>query len=127
MTVKEFIQVYENNSEYEIEVVNYIPYLQKVELCKSLIRYTTNGELIDFEIDSSLRNVMYKMMLVDAYTEIDVDFNSVTDEFDLIEEKDLMPEILSLIPQNEIVRFDQIMECLLRDLQTSLSIRRNSK
>lgn len=127
MTVKEFIQVYENNSEYEIEVVNYIPYLQKVELCKSLIRYTTKVDFKDFEIDSSLRNIMYQMSLINVYTEIDVDFNSITDEFDLIEEKGLMPEILSLIPQNEIIRFDQIMECLLKDLQTNLSIRRNER
>ena len=48
MTVKEFIQVYENNSEYEIEVVNYFKTLE------SLAKYEKIDEKTILEIHKNI-------------------------------------------------------------------------
>lgn len=125
MTLNEFIELYDKSQEYEIEVVDYIPYVDKVSLCKSIIDNTTNVDIDNFDIDSSYRNVLYKLSLIDLYTNIDVDFDNIFNQYDLLERRILTQEIIDFIPQEELFRFDMIMECLLNDLHTRLTIRRN--
>ena len=125
MTLNEFIISYDSHPEYELEIVDYIPYEQKLDMCKSIINATTNTDLDEFEIDSCLRNVFYKMTLINLYTNIDIDFDHIIDEYDMLESRNLTDDIIHLIALEELRRFDMLMECLLSDLRTHLSLRRN--
>ena len=120
MTVQEFIDLYnsyeDNIEDLELEIVEYVPFLQKVNLCKAIIEDTTYDEKKNFKMNSALRNLLYKLVLVDTYTDVDIDFGDPYEEYDALESEYALTTLLSYIDEEEIRRFDEIMQCELNDL-----------
>lgn len=120
MILQEFLDKYysatEADEELELEIVEYIPFEKKVDVCRAIIDDTTHDSEDNFLMNSAFRNVMYRMVLIDVYTNIDIDFGNITGEFDVLESKGLVDYLLSFIPSEEINRFDTIMQCELNDL-----------
>ena len=120
MTVQDFIDLYntyEGEAEnIELEITEYVPFAQKVDLCRAIIEDSTYDKDKNFKMNSALRNVLYRMVLVDTYTNIDIDFGNAVKEYDLLESEYALTTLLSQIDEEEIRRFDEIMQCELNDL-----------
>ena len=56
------------------------------------------------------------MVLVDLYTNLDVDFGSLANEYDLLKSNKVLDEILKKVPEDEMVEFDRILEMVNADL-----------
>lgn len=120
MTVQEFIEKYSSNDTQELNIIDYIPFLNKVEICSAIIDDTCyeDGEL---HMNSPARNVMYRMMLVNVYTDIDVDFGNYAEEYDLLrvnfgDKEPALGWILSVLNEDDVREFDEIMQMMLADL-----------
>lgn len=120
MTVKEFVDLFDSYEadveNIELGIVNYIPFNQKVDLCRAIIDDTTHDENGDFKMNSAFRNVLYRLVLINTYTNIDIDFGNAVEEFDMLESRYAFATLLSYIDEDEIRRFDEIMQCELNDL-----------
>jgi len=121
MTTQEFIDQYEKYidtgfDDIELEVVDYIPFDKKCEICEAIIYDSTYDKDGDFNINSAYRNLLYRMTLINAYMNVDIDYNNITEEFDELEMRDAVSFLLGYIDESEIARFDEIMQCKLNDL-----------
>ena len=120
MTVQEFIDLFDSYEgdagNIELEIVEYVPFNQKVDLCRAIIDDTTHDKNGDFKMNSAFRNVLYRLVLINTYTNIDIDFGNAVEEFDMLESRYAFGFILSHINDDEIRRFDEIMQCELNDL-----------
>lgn len=123
MNVERFIEEFniaKKKENYVMEHINniYIPYLEKSTWCKKIITISTEKFLDDKKIYSSdtvTRHLFYIMTLVNLYTNIDVDFNKISEQYDLLAENGILKIIISLIPSDEREEFDMILEMMQDD------------
>lgn len=120
MKIKDYVK--DTNQSVEL-ITEYIPYCTKVDNCKRIVDATCYriNELLEtnvnqFRLDSTSQYLLYVMVLVDLYTNLDVDFGSLANEYDLLKSNKVLDEILKKIPENEMVEFDRILEMVNADL-----------
>ena len=132
MTTKDFVKKYKelNSKENIVNLINnriktdYIPYVQKVNVCEIIVNATNKvknkinddkNEYI-FKDNSPLRKLLYNLYIISLYTDIEIDFQNPSDEFDLLDENDLFDMIFNAIKPNEIHKFDMILEMVVNDM-----------
>lgn len=131
MTVKEFVEQYNGfkNSELKDRCINghitttYIPYSQKVEQCTRLARQTTHTtvevgkkEVSVFSSIQTSRFMLFNLILIDSYTDIDIDFSDGVKEFEMLDELELTDKIICKIPEREYQYYRQILEDCIDDI-----------
>lgn len=144
MKVKEFVEGYnkiaiENlKKKYitdNIEVNSYISFVDKSSLCQRVINATTfeydeDGKRTEnISINSVSRFLIFTMSVIDVYTNLEVDMNNVTKEYDLLNENGLIelfinsdPNGSSIIPLKEYSEMQAILNMTLDDtLQNNMS------
>lgn len=127
MKVIEFIERY-NARENKINFIRnnittqYIPYEIKVDKCLKILDstcYRKNEKTgkKELHIVSTSINLLYKMVLVDLYTDIDIDFNDILKEYNLLNNgRNCLQDILNNIPEREYVEFDEILNMCKQDM-----------
>ena len=103
ITVKDFVNKYkleQNKQDFlEIHVVkNYVPLETKLNDCDRIVKstyYWTNPVTgkSELKVMSTNTYVMFTMKMIDRYTDIELDFRQVIEEYDMflkMEESDLM-------------------------------------
>lgn len=97
-------------------VADYIPSFEKIKYCNYIIDKTCY-ENKRFVMNSAFRSILYPMILIDIYTSIEVNFDNIYEEYDCLEMYGLLDYLMTnVIPNAEILRFDEILQCLLNDL-----------
>ena len=124
MTVKNFIEEYIKNNDTSIIkkhiTYEYLPFVKKCNLCERIIKSTYYKKNEDgtskFYVDSVAKHMLFNLVVVDTYTDIDIDFNRAADEYDLLEEHGLFELIASLISERELSELMNILDMKEKDV-----------
>lgn len=136
MTVREFVDKYENgNKEFnkynfarDHIVKTYLPYIQKVALAKTLNDATmykwvastdengnpTKVKTDQVKISSHIRNLIFKRMVIENYTDLEVEESSFYNEYDLLQECGAMDYILSYL-DDDLGEFKSVCDMIKDD------------
>ena len=136
MTVREFVEKYKNENEkldryHFIEnhiVKTYLPYIQKVALAKTLNDATMykwvesadeNGNPIKVKTDqvkvsSHIRNLLFKRMVIENYTDLKVEESSFYNEYDLLQECGAMKMFLDIV-EEDLKEFESVCDMIKND------------
>ncbi|MBQ0036430.1 MAG: hypothetical protein KBT35_05890 [Firmicutes bacterium] len=139
-TVKEFVDKYnsiatDNLKEKfirdNLEIKNYIGFSEKCSLAKRIINVTTfekdeNGkDTGNIKVDSVSRYLLFTLSVIDKYTNINVDFKKVTEEYDELNSNGLIELFVgekSIIPLKEYSELQTLLNMILDDtLQNNMS------
>lgn len=125
ISINDFIRCYNEKSQDRKQeyiekhiVVKYIPYTEKIALCESIIKNTCTVTIDDktmFSSNSPAREMFFKLALIKKYTDIEIDFSKCVEQYDLLEEKEITFEIISLLPEVEIERLNNMLSSMLED------------
>ena len=128
MTVEEFVNEYvdiEEGKEKEfflehIDTTLYVPYRSKLNLCTQIVNLTTHTETDEetlFWMNTPARALMFKIKLIETYTDIELDYTAdILEIYDQLERFDLIDTILSYIDQKELQRFSDILTYVGEDV-----------
>ena len=128
-TVKEFCKKYndtkieQTKSELIERIMNphYVPYEMKIAVCENIIKATyyknsEDGKSKTLHVNSPSQYLLFCLNLVKQYTYIDVDFKNVLEDFNLLNESELIDVIYSNIPERELKEFRMILEMVESDI-----------
>ena len=114
-TVKDFCEKYngtniEKTKETLIEKImnpHYVPYEMKITICEKIIEksYYKENDHDGFKkihINSPAQYMLYCLWLIKQYTHINVDFSNSLEEFNLLNEYELLDIIFNSIPEREL-------------------------
>lgn len=118
--VNEFKNV-ENKEEFVLQhiVDKYVPFIEKVERCKTLVRVTTEKIIEDdrkiYSNNSSNRHLLHILNLMKYYTDLEIDFNSPADAYDMLTESKALYVIHENLPKGELAEWQMILDMELSD------------
>lgn len=126
MKTKEFIKQYnsrENKADFCKNHISttYVPYETKVDKCLKILDstcYRKNEKTgkKELHIVSTSIYVLYTMVLVQSYTDIEIDFSNIVSEFNLLNNRNYLVDILNEIPEKETVEFKMILDMCQSDM-----------
>lgn len=126
ITVKDFVNRYkleQNKQDFlEIHIVKrYVSLETKLDDCDRIIKntyYWTNPvtEKSEFKVMSTNTYVMFTMKMIDRYTDIELDFRQVIEEYDMLMAEGLIDALYSLIPERELKEYDMFLKMEESDL-----------
>lgn len=138
MQLKEFVQEYEKNKTNNIrekylkdtiQVKDYIDFMDKCNLSKRILdstmfKFDDNGNKTSkIDINSVMKNVLFVMVIIDTYTNIDVNFEDIINEYNMLEKNSLIEKFIcldnpekSIISTTEILRMKSIMDMQFDDI-----------
>lgn len=117
-------------------VKTYIPFHTKMAICDNIINATThevkrdlNGNIVygednkpmngDFHVDSAMRFLLFTMNLIDIYTNLKVDFDNISIEYDALNEIGLIQVIMMLLPKEEISEIKTMLDMKYDDVMVN--------
>ena len=134
MTVEQFVKemkvmLQEKDSELKkyLEdriITTYIPYTQKIAYCKNILDYTMYKTVLDKKIyypDTTMQYVFYTLTLINIYTDINIDFKNVVNDYELLDSKNLIHYLINNdnsygIPTEELDKFQTIFNMMRNDI-----------
>ncbi len=131
MKIKEFVEGYMNYTdslkgeylEENIKIVNYLPFLKKDVLAQKIVEVTTyqfenytkedgtigRRKTNKIHINSTSQTLLFYRVLIENYTNLEIETKGFYEEYDLLNESGLLEELVlnyeghpSLIPAKEI-------------------------
>lgn len=122
MTVDEFIKEYEKYKSEDNKInfikkhiINtYVPYEEKIRLCSNIVE---RSSVIDnkYKSNSPIRYMTYSLIIIDKYTDIDIDLKQSLSIFNKLEELDLVRILVQYMPKSELQKFDMIYNMVQED------------
>lgn len=129
MTVDQFLLLYKQNAnkdEYvaqRVDQYKYVTYGEKVAICTAIVKHTMyekitlSGEEVEiFKQNTPLRELFYKLMLIKTYSDIEIDMSAPASEYDKLNEKGLIYQLISSIPEKEYLEMDSILGMIIDDI-----------
>lgn len=98
-----------------IKIRQYVPYAEKVNELRGLViasHIRDDGEIIMNSPKQYLCNMLAIMIL---YTDLEVNKDNWTEEYDMLREARLMDPILDMIPGDDLQEFDILRKMILDD------------
>lgn len=127
-TVKEFCKKYNETNVVETKnalidkIMNphYVPYEMKITICEKIIeksyyKKSKQDNIEKIHVNSPAKYMLYCLWLVKQYTYIEMDFSNSLEEFNLLNEHDLLNNIIKKIPEKEHREFQMILEMIEND------------
>ena len=115
MKVENFLKQFKTSTNQSMTCekrikTKYVPFLEKLEKCVSIIQRTSSKRLPDsdeeiYQANSPARMVFINLTLIDLYTDIEIDFTRSIDFYDMLEKEDALVPLIAAIPQTEVDRF----------------------
>ena len=124
MTLEKFIAQYKVASDKEKFLeerikVKYIPYNEKIVLCKAVVKNTMHTTINNKEIfllDSPGEFLFFHLMLIKKYTDIDIDMkDNPLVVYDSLDELGLIDALIGSIPDSEYIKFKTILDMVKDD------------
>lgn len=120
MTIKEFVEKYnaiatdrlkEDYLNDNLHIKTYLPFLTKVTLADKLAKVTTlDKDTGNVNIKSDVNYLLFCRMIVEQYTDLQVETEGFYEEYDLLNESGLLNKIMQMIPEKEITEFKMICD-----------------
>lgn len=133
MTIREFCDAYKAKNfmntkqgieerikwiKNELNIVPYLPFAEKRELCKNVLDACCTKENGLVKVDSVTRYILFTISVIDKYTELEFnseeDYDSL-DEYDMLCESKLLNPILELIG-DEYAACNNMLNMMLDDV-----------
>ena len=126
MTIKEFTEKYsaiatdrlkEDYLNDNLHIKTYLPFLTKVTLADKLAKVTTlDKDTGNVNVKSDVNYLLFCRMIVEQYTNLQVETEGFYEEYDLLNETGLLDKIMQMIPEKEIAEFKMICDMKKSDL-----------
>lgn len=98
-----------------LKLKDYVSFLRKMEICDGIIQRSmfVNDEYIP---NTPFLNLSLQMKLIDLYTTVGVNAKDVVGDYDILAASNLIDYLfMYVIPEEEITRFQEMMEQRLSD------------
>lgn len=138
MTVKEFLEdlnkvnsktVKEERMKKNLNVKQYVSFIDKVNLAERVVYHSTHdfdqeGNVVgDITINSISKYLLHVMGIIDMYTNLDINYNNLVEDYDLLNVNGMIQEIVTLIEEKEIAECQMLLDMKLGDfMQNKLSV-----
>ena len=126
MYIKEFVEKYnaiatdrlkEDYLNDNLHIKTYLPFLTKVTLADKLARVTTlDKDTGNINIKSDVNYLLFCRMIIEQYTDLQVETEGFYEEYDLLNESGLLDKIMQMIPEKEITEFKMICDMKKDDI-----------
>ena len=126
MTIKEFAEKYnamatdrlkEDYLNDNLHINTYLPFLTKMTLADKLAKVTTlDKDTGNVNVKSDINYLLFCRMIVEQYTDLQVETEGFYEEYDLLNESGLLDKIMQMIPEKEINEFKMICDMKKSDL-----------
>ena len=126
MTIKEFAEKYnamatdrlkEDYLNDNLHIKTYLPFLTKVTLADKLAKITTlDKDTGNVNVKSDVNYLLFCRMIIEQYTDLQVETEGFYEEYDLLNESGLLDKIMQMIPEKEITEFKMICDMKKSDL-----------
>ena len=126
MTIKEFTEKYnaiatdrlkEDYLKDNLHIKTYLPFLTKMTLADKLAKITTlDKDTGNVNVKSDINYLLFCRMIVEQYTDLQVETEGFYEEYDLLNESGLLDKIMQTIPEKEIAEFKMICDMKKSDL-----------
>ena len=128
-TIKNFVNEYKNiatdrlKEDYlkdNLHIKTYLPFLTKVTLADKLAKVTTlDKDTGNINVKSDVNYLLFCRMIVEQYTDLQVETEGFYEEYDLLNESGLLDKIMQMIPEKEIGEFQMICDLKQKDILTN--------
>lgn len=127
-TVEKFCKKYNETNIEQVKqsllesIMNphYVPYEMKITICEKIIEnsyYKKNNDGVKkMHVNSPSKYMLYCLWLVKQYTYIEIDFSKSLEEFNMLNECELLDVIYSNVPEKEHREFQMILDMTENDL-----------
>lgn len=128
ITVTEFVTKYnslksndvrEKYAESMIIKDKYVDYLVKQKYAQDIISISCLDNKGHIKINSCKKYMMYINILLTLYTNIEMSEKNCVAEFDMLDRENLIDTLLKYIPEEELGKFDTIMQMCYDDFMTN--------
>ena len=100
-----------------LHIKTYLPFLTKVTLADKLANVTTlDKDTGNVNVKSDVNYLLFCRMIVEQYTDLQVETEGFYEEYDLLNESGLLDKIMQMIPEKEIAEFKMICDMKKSDL-----------
>lgn len=120
ISVKDFVDLFEAKDSFDVSKYisnEYIPYEQKgtmiiklIELCGRDIE--DKGKLYYNRVSMNLFNILTK---IDMFTNVKINWENAIEEYDMLQEHDLIRLLLDKVNRKELKEYDTIFELASKD------------
>ena len=120
MYIKDFVEKYnaiatdrlkEDYLNDNLHIKTYLPFLTKVTLADKLAKVTTlDKDTGNVNVKSDVNYLLFCRMIVEQYTDLQVETEGFYEEYDLLNESGLLDKIMQMIPEKEITEFKMICD-----------------
>ena len=130
MTVKEFLEdlnkvtgktVKEERMKKNLNVKQYVSFIDKVNLAERVVYHSTHdfdqeGNVVgDITINSISKYLLHVMGIIDMYTDLDINYGNLVEDYDLLNVNGMIQEIVTLIGEKEIAECQMLLDMKLGD------------
>ena len=125
-TIKIFANEYNNiatdrlKEDYlkdNLHIKTYLPFLTKVTLADKLAKVTTlDKDTGNVNVKSDVNYLLFCRMIIEQYTDLQVETEGFYEEYDLLNESGLLDKIMQMIPEKEIGEFKMICDMKKNDI-----------
>ena len=126
MTIKEFAEKYntmatdrlkEDYLNDNLHIKTYLPFLTKATLADKLAKVTTlDKDTGNVNVKSDVNYLLFCRMIIEQYTDLQVETEGFYEEYDLLNESGLLDKIMQMIPEKEITEFKMICDMKKDDI-----------
>ena len=126
MKIKDFVEKYgaiatdrlkEDYLNDNLHIKTYLPFLTKVTLADKLAKVTTlDKDTGNVNVKSDVNYLLFCRMIVEQYTDLQVETEGFYEEYDLLNESGLLDKIMQMIPEKEIAEFKMICDMKKDDI-----------
>ena len=103
-------------------VKNYISYEEKVVTAERIIEATSYTEVDGQRIykrNMPSRAVLFSLTLISKYTDIEIDFNNILKDYNLLDENQYIENLLRIIPGKEMSTWKTLMSMIEDDIEVN--------
>ena len=125
-TIKIFVNEYRNIATARLKedylndnshIKTYLPFLTKATLADKLAKVTTlDKDTGNVNVKSDVNYLLFCRMIIEQYTDLQVETEGFYEEYDLLNEYGLLDKIMQMIPEKEITEFKMICDMKKSDL-----------
>lgn len=129
MKIKEFVEKYnaiatdrlkEDYIKDNLHIKTYLPFLTKVTLADKLAKVTTlDKDTGNVNVKSDVNYLLFCRMIIEQYTDLQVETEGFYEEYDLLNESCLLDKIMQMIPEKEISEFKMLCDFKQKDILTN--------
>lgn len=126
MKIKEFTEKYsaiaterlkEDYINNNLHIKTYLPFLTKVTLADKLAKITAlDKDTGNVNVKSDVNYLLFCRMIVEQYTDLQIETEGFYEEYDLLNESGLLDKIMQKIPEKEIAEFKMICDMKKDDI-----------